>query len=170
MEKSIDTNNTESDEDFLNQCVEYPYEDFSFEFDSFCPSTESTNDFSIHIPEKFIRSRIDEKKQMENYVIKNQIDKFDFFETNAGIWMTNNIGNKLPSKKLLLKALKSLNIPWNDNHENQFLWKRIENSDKISYRAIHRSRKVLLLYLSRVFDNKYYQPLLKNALLNIVTT
>lgn len=96
-----------------------------------------------------------------------QVDGYNFYNTDAGIWMKNIFGNKIPSKSKLLCILNSLNIPWNDDHETPYLWKKVQNSNKLSYREIRRNKNVLLDYLSRVWENKRYQQYLKIALLNL---
>lgn len=113
--------------------------------------------------ENFLEFRIKNRKRLVK-----QINDFDFNKTNAGIWMNKIFGKKIPKKKQLLIILKSLQIPWNDNHETQYLWRKVKNSNKISYRDIYRNKNCLLDYLSRVWENKNYQKLLENALLELV--
>lgn len=102
-----------------------------------------------------------------DHVIK-RYHHFDFYKTKAGIWMYKIFGKKIPNKLQLLNILKSLQIPWNDNHETQYLWKKVKNSEKLSYRDICRSKKALLEYFSQVWENKLYRQSLETALLKII--
>ena len=105
--------------------------------------------------------------RIKRYKVK-KMNNFDFNKTNAGIWMNKVFGKKIPHKNQLLNILKSLRIPWNDNHETQYLWRKVKNSNKISYRDIYRNKNCLLDYLSRVWENKNYQKYLEIALLELV--